>query len=292
MVASILAEAWAKVDFSRLLTDLAHYAPNVAAAGLILLAFWVCFIVLKRIALTYARAARLPGPVSGLLVGVIKYSVAAIALVTAAAQLKINVASLLTGMGLFGLAVSFAAQDTFANIISGVALVIDRPFKVGDWVEIDGIHAHVSSISLRTTTLSTLDNQTIVMPNKLMSQQRVINYTLMPRIRVRVPFGIAYKEDIRAARQVVLATLGGDGQVLAEPAPEVVVTGLGSSSVDMELRFWLEDASLQHRKLYEYTEKCKYALDEAGIEIPFPHLQLFVEKSEGLSEGAARLSGA
>ena len=122
------------------------------------------------------------------------------------------------------------------------------------------------------------------MPNKTLAQERIINYTLTPRIRVRVPLGVAYKEDISAARAVMLGTTQGDGRILTEPAPIVIVTGLGDSSVNLELRFWTEDPVLRFPLFWDYVEKCKKALDAANIEIPFPHRQLFLERSEGLAD--------
>lgn len=276
------------IDFAALVNNVVSYLPTflaqAVAAACVLAGFWLGFAIARRLLKLYFGGIGMPGPVSVLLVTLLRYAVLAVALVTAASQFDVNVSSLLAGLGVAGLAVSFAAQDTFGNIISGITLVIDKPFVVGDWVEVGGVHAHVTKIRLRTTTLSTFDNQTIVVPNKQIAQERIINYTLMPRIRVRVAVGIAYKEDIRTARQVILATLAGDQDVLAEPGPQVVVTGLGSSSVDLELRFWIEEAVRLWPKQWEYTEKCKYALDEAGIEIPFPHLQMFIERTQGLEQ--------
>lgn len=272
------------VDLQGLLNEAIRYLPNVIAAFVVLVVFWVGMVVLTRLLAVQLRRTDLPGATRDLLLKLLKYTIVVIALLAAAQQFDIKITSILAGLGVAGLAASLAAQETIANTIAGITLVLDKPFQVGDWVEIAGIHAHVESIRLRTTTLTTFDNQTIVIPNKLISQERIINYTLVPRIRVRVPIGIAYKEDIRQARQVLLATLTGDDDILAEPQPKVLVTGLGASSVNVELRFWIQNPPLQLSKQWEYTEKCKYALDEAGIEIPFPHLQLFLEQSRGLAD--------
>ncbi len=173
-------------------------------------------------------------------------------------------------------------------MISGVAIIIDRPFKQGDLISIADMRASVTEIRLRTTVLTTLDNETVVVPNKQLAQERVVNYTLTPRIRVCVPVGIAYKEDMQSAREVLLQTVEGDDRLLGDPRPTVLVKNLADSSVNLELRFWTEDSNLKFPLLWEYTEKCKRALDNAGIEIPFPHLQLFLENNEGLRLLAAR----
>jgi small conductance mechanosensitive channel len=144
------------------------------------------------------------------------------------------------------------------------------------------MHATVTQIRLRTTVLTTFDNETVVVPNKQISQERIINYTMTPKIRVKIPIGIAYKEDIDQARPALLGTLKGDTRILPVPTPMVIVSDLGDSSVNLQLRFWIENAMDQYAFVWEYTEKCKQALDRAGIEIPFPHLQLFVERTKGI----------
>ncbi len=291
-----LEDLWSSIDFVALLNQFISGVPALAAtlakAAAVLVAFWIGFRLVKRLLHLYAEQIRMPGAISDLLVTLLKYVVFVLAVVTAASQFGFEMTSVLAGLGVVGLAVSFAAQDTFGNIISGITLVVDKPFAVGDWVELGGIHAYVTRITLRTTTLTTFDNQSIVIPNKLILQERIVNYTLVPRIRARVPIGIAYKEDIRTARQVLLATLKDDADVLAEPSPQVVVTDLGASSINLELRFWIEDAPQQLPKQWEYTEKCKYALDEAGIEIPFPHLQFFLEQTAGLQSLADSIAAA
>ena len=127
----------------------------------------------------------------------------------------------------------------------------------------------------------------MVVPNKQVSQERIVNYTMTPNSRIKVPIGIAYKEDMQQARDIMLETVKGDDRILLDPAPNVIVTDLGESSVNMQLRFWTEDPLLKFNLMWEYTEKCKQAMDDAGIEIPFPHMQLFLEKSEGLQLLAA-----
>ena len=270
--------------FSTLYSKFIGYLPDLAVSILLVGVFWGLLLIARRLVQGALRRANVPDTMQSLVSRFVKYGVVILAAVTIAGQLRINVTSLVAGLGIAGLAISFAAQDTISNIISGITLVIDRPFGEGDWVQLGDTHAQVQKLRLRTTVLNTFDGETIVMPNANISQEKVVNYTLTPRSRVRVPVGIAYKEDIREARRVMLSTVEGDDRLEEEPEPVVVVTGLGDSSVNLELRFWATDAMQKFPLMWEYTEKCKRALDEADIEIPFPHLQLFLERSEGLSE--------
>ena len=186
-----------------------------------------------------------------------------------------------------GLALSFAAKDTIGNIISGITIIIDGLFKEGDWILMGDMHATVTDIRMRTTVLTTFDNETVVVPNQQLAQERIVNYTMTPKSRVKVSIGIAYKEDISRARNIMLETVKRDDRILTDPKPVVIVKGLGASSVNMQLRFWTEDPLLNFALRWEYTETCKVALDQAGIEIPFPHMQLFLEKTKGLQVLAA-----
>ncbi|MFH1571721.1 MAG: mechanosensitive ion channel family protein [Gemmatimonadota bacterium] len=260
----------------------AAYLPNVVAAVLLAALFWVVAAAVRQVMLAALRRASVNEGPAKMVVKVGRFIVFALGAVTIADQLGVNVTSMVAGLGVAGLALSFAAQDTVANFISGITLAVDRPFKVGDWVAIGDMDATVTEMRLRTTVLTTFDNETLVLPNKALAQERIINYTLTPRIRCRVSVGIAYKEKVVAARQVILATLAGDARVLPEPAPIVIVTELGDSSVNLQLRFWVDDPAQKFGMQWEYTEKVKAALDEAGIQIPFPHLQLFVEDTEAV----------
>ncbi len=201
-------------------------------------------------------------------------------------QLGVNITTLLAGLSIVGIAVGFASQDTVQNFISGVTILLDRPFSVGDQVEVDGTYGTVMEISLRSTRLRTLNDTVMVMPNVTMVNQKLINHAMLHHVRVQVPFGIAYKENMQSARETVLATLEGDSRIAATPEPKVVVTELGDSSVNMELRFYLEDAKTEVPMRFEYIEKAKSALDAKGIEIPFPHMQLFIDEAKGFENSS------
>ena len=279
-----------KLDVNAMLTKLVAYVPNLIAAVIMACIFWVILKLTKRVLSTAMRTAKVPEEASDIVVRFSGYVVIITAMLTIASQLGIKITSLLAGLGVVGLAISFAAQDTVANVISGITLIIDRPFKKGDWICVGDLHASVTEVKLRTTVLTSFDNETIVVPNKALAQERIRNFTLTPRIRVKVPIGIAYKENIQAAREVILVTIKDDKRILAIPVPTVIVAGLGDSSINLQLRFWTQDPLMQYSLQWEYTERCKRALDDAGIEIPFPHSQIFIERSSGLMELTKSLS--
>ncbi len=205
------------------------------------------------------------------------------------AQLGVNVTAIVAGLGITGLVLGFAAKDTLENFISGVTILLDRPFVVNDVIRIEEVYGSVHEISLRSTRVLTLGQRTLVVPNTLMINQKLINFSRAGLLRVDVDFGIAYKEDIEETRRRVLATVDGDDRVADDPAPDVVVTSLGESSVDLRFRFFVTDASLEYPLRFEYLEKIRKALGEPDIEIPFPHLQLQLDEAGAFEHSALKL---
>jgi small conductance mechanosensitive channel len=200
------------------------------------------------------------------------------------AQLGLNVTALIAGLGITGLALGFAAKDTLENFISGITILLDKPFRVGETVRIEDVYGTVEEISLRSTWIRTAQSQIMVMPNTLMINQKLINFSRHGVLRIDIDFGIAYKESIEAARAVVLGSLEGDDRILVDPAPDVVVTELDDSSVNVCLRMFVADARLEYPLRFEYLEKLREALRSADIEIPFPHMQLFIDGAKAFDQ--------
>lgn len=200
----------------------------------------------------------------------------------------VNITALIAGLSIAGIAVGFAARDSIENFISGVTVLVDQPFRVGDYIEIDGEYGQVDEITLRSTRIRTVRNEIMVLPNSEMITQRVINHTKRSLLRIDIPFGIAYKEYPSEAREVLLPLVEGDDRILSKPPPSVIVTEMSDSSVDMRLRFYISDPSKELPVRWEYTEKVREALREADIEIPFPHRQLFLDEAKAF-EGSKLL---
>ena len=183
-----------------------------------------------------------------------------------------QIAPVIGALGVLGLAVGLAAQDTFSNFIAGIILLMDRPFKIGDWVHIGGEYGKVEGLTLRTTRLRTLDNESIAIPNAVVAAGEIKNLSAGGPLRLRIPVGVAYRHDTREVRRVLEGVVAAHLKLLKDPAPAVLVTGLGDSSVDFTLVVWIAEHEIPHYPVVvaELTEAAKIALDEAGIEIPFP----------------------
>ncbi len=276
-----------------LLAFVVAVAPKLLAATLVLLAFYVLLRVLQPALRSVLGRAGIADALIHLLVdGVVRGAVWIVALVMAASQLGINVGAALAGLGVVGIAVGFAAQETIANMIAGFLIFWDRPFRVGDWITTQDRYGEVRDITLRTTRLRTHDNTYVVIPNKQVIGELLINHSMFGETRINVPIGIAYKESIDAAREAILDAMRGVDGVLSEPEPSVVVAELGDSSVNLMVRIWVAEAINEIPVRLRVVEASKKALDAAGIEIPFPHLQLFVDEvKERVWERMDRIRG-
>lgn len=201
----------------------------------------------------------------------------AIAVVLALDMLGVNVMPFVAGAGVLGVAIGFAAKDTLSNLIAGILLIIDRPFEIGDRIEVWSAPAGSASwgdvvdIGLRATKIKTTDNIIIVIPNNEIMKRDIVNYTLIStKIRVRINIGVGYNTSIEKAKAVILDVASAIGWVSDEPAPKVVVRNFGESSIDLQLRIWIEDARQRMNTISAITDQIKIAFDREGIEIPFP----------------------
>ena len=262
-----------------LVLAVAVFIPRLIVAGLFLGFFWLIYRGVRKVVVGSMGRAGVDPSIRDMLGHLIKWAIMGFGIVIACNQIGIQIAALLTGVSIIGLAVGFAAQETLANFIAGIVIFWDKPFKVGDWVDVEGTFGQVQRVTFRATRILTPAGEVVIFPNTHMLSKKLINNTTNPSIRVRVDIGIAYKESIDAARQVLLGLFAGDPRICADPAPAVAVIECGASSVNLALFFWVIDESIQRAIRAEYLEKAKNAFDAGGIQIPFPHMQLFLEQT-------------
>lgn len=287
-----IKQRFAQFEPQAVLDTVLRLIPDILAAAAVLLLFFIIFRLSRRpLRVVFERAGMHDKLVELLVESIYRYGLAAFGLVMAASQLGINVGAAIAGLGVAGIAVGFAAQDSLANVISGIIVFLDKPFIVGDWITVEDEYGKVTNITLRSTRIRTPRNSYVVIPNKRIIDTVLENHSKHGQLRVDVPVGIAYKEDIGKARKVILDAVGGLQGVLREPEADVVVDGLGSSSVNLVVRVWIDTADRRRKTLFSVVEASKLALDQAGIEIPFPHLQLFVDNVENeVWDGAMRFT--
>lgn len=264
------------LNIDELITKTVVYTPRVLVALFIMLVFWIAYrLAMRPMRLALSRTGMHEKLVELLVHSVFRYTMIAFALVMGLSQLGVNVGAAVAGLGVAGIAIGLAAQDTLSNTIAGFTVFWDKPFVVGDYITVAGEYGCVTDITLRSTRIRTPRNSYVVIPNKRIIDEVLNNDSKHGELRLDLPIGIAYKEDTYAAREALLKAMGKIEGIMKKPAPNVVVEGCGSSSVDLNLRIWVENAADRQTVYFEAMEEAKRALDAAGIQIPFPHLQLF-----------------
>lgn len=203
--------------------------------------------------------------------------------------LGISIGPFLAGAGVLGLALSLAAKDTLSNLFAGILLILDRPFKVGDRIELwslpaeTGTWGDVVEIGLRATRIRNPDNLIVIVPNNEIMMRDIVNYTASgPDIRLRIPLAIAYDADVELAKKLILEAIEDIDGIKREPNPVVIVRRFGESAVDLELRVWIDDA--RHRRSIgdEVTGRVKTRFSEGGVEIPYPKRDLYIKEMPDL----------
>ncbi len=201
----------------------------------------------------------------------------------------IETASFAAVLAAAGLAVGLAFQGTLSNFASGIMLLVFRPFKVGQVIRVAGEVGTVDEIELFTTTLNTPDNRRLILPNSSIFGATIENLTHHDQRRVNVDVGTDYGADVDETRSVLEKCVQDIPGVLAEPTPQVFLSGLGASSVDWQIRVWAETSDYWNVH-QETVRRVKMALDNAGIGIPFPQMDLHLDKDAlgALQSGSGR----
>jgi small-conductance mechanosensitive channel len=188
-------------------------------------------------------------------------------------QFGVNIAAVTAALGLGGLAFSLAARDTIADAIAGFIILVDRPFRIGDRIEIQGVGTwgDVADIGLRTTRIRTRDNRMVIVPNSVIGANQVINYTYPdPRYRIETHVGIAYGTDIETARRVIIQAVEKVEGVLPDRPVDALYNEMGDFAMVFRVRWWIESYVDTRRVIDRVHTALQHALDEAGIESPFP----------------------
>ena len=250
---------------------------KAVGAAAILLGGVITITILNRVAL------RIFGPRLGsqgvmVLKKLIRYLGFAFACILALNQIGLNLGAILGAAGVAGIAIGFAAQTSLSNIISGFFLIGERPFELGDIIEVDGISGTVDTIGLLSLTLRTFDNRSVRIPNETLVKTNVTNVTRHPIRRFNLDVGVAYDENIGHVLSVLRDVSEKNLQCLDEPESLIIFTGFGDSSLNFRLGAWClqEDYGVLRNTL---PRELKERFDEEGIEIPFPHMTLAAGKA-------------
>ncbi|BAZ94568.1 mechanosensitive ion channel protein MscS [Thiohalobacter thiocyanaticus] len=201
----------------------------------------------------------------------------AVVIIAALDHLGIQTTSLLAVLGAAGLAVGLALKDSLANFSSGVMLIVFRPFREGDYVEAGGVAGTVENVGIFATTMLTPDNREIIVPNGQIYGGTITNVTARETRRLDLVVGISYSDDIRKARELVMEIINQEERILKDPAPVVNVAALGESSIDLNVRPWVNKGDYWNVRA-DLLETIKTRFDENGISIPFPQQDVYMHE--------------
>ena len=219
------------------------------------------------------KSSKFEPTVANFLSNIVKYALWAVVLVTVLSQFGVETASILAALGGMALAVGLALQGTLSNVASGVMILVQRPFVVGEAISVDRFTAVVQRIGLFTTELKQFDGLFVMVPNAELWNQPIVNLNRHTTRRIELIVGIGYGDSMKEAREALLSLAAAGERVLDDPEPQAFVASLDDSSVGIGLRVWC--ATSDYMALtWDLTEAAKARFDEAGISIPFPQREI------------------
>ena len=264
---------------ARIQVWLAQYGLNVVGAVVILVLGWLAARIARNVLSKVMRRVKVEDALVSFVASLTYVTVMAFVVIAALSKLGIQTASFIAVLGAAGLAVGLALQGSLANFAAGVLIITFRPIRVGDYIEAGGATGLVEQIEIFTTTLKTVDNRKVILPNAKLTSDKIINYTANDTRRVDLVIGVSYQADLDKAGEVILDTLRSDERVLTDPAPQVAVSELADSSVNFVVRPWVKTPDYWD-VYFGATKAIKQRLDAEGIGIPFPQRDVHLYQTQ------------
>ncbi|MBB5705968.1 mechanosensitive ion channel family protein [Sphingopyxis panaciterrulae] len=247
------------------------------AAGILAVGLWLAFFISNAVRRQAARHPRIDETLGSFFALVVRYAIIAFVVIAVLQKFGVQTASLVAALGAGALAIGLALQGALGNVASGIIIAFMRPYRIGDFVEINGLEGEVTDLDLFFTQLQTLDDKHVHVPNSQAVSNPIVNFSRDGVRRCIIVFGIGYDDDIDQAVAVIRAILTADPRTASEPPPWIGVDELGEYSVNLSARAWVGIADyFQYRA--DMLHRVKEAFDREGIDIPYPHA---VEMSKG-----------
>lgn len=264
---------------------LIQYAVNIVAAIVILI---IGSIVARVVGNALNRVMKLRGidaTVADFLSAIVRYGVLAFTFIAVLGRVGVQTTSVIAVLGAAGLAVGLALQGSLSNFAAGVLLVIFRPLRVGEYVDLGGVAGTVDQVQIFSTTLRTSDNKTIVVPNGKIIAGNIINYSREPNRRVDIVVGVAYNADIDVVKKVLGDVIAADKRIMHAKGVTVRLNEMAPSSLNFVTRSWTTNAEYWN-VYFDLMENFKRALDANNIGIPFPQMDVHLYRTEDASAKA------
>ena len=252
----------------QVLTDIGIIAATLAVG-------WMSIRILLRIEKKALERSKLDEVLHLFILKGTKITLWVVLIVAMLPKVGISPASLVAVLGAGGAAIALALKDSLSNVAGGIIILITKPFSRGDTIEIGEITGVVDNIDLLTTQLHTFDNKLITVPNGTVTNSVLINYSGADKRRVDCTFGISYETDISEAKGILARVAASHPEILNDPEPNIGVSSHGANAVQLDLKVWCSTESYYDVKYY-LEEKVKLAFDEAGINIPYPQMDVHI----------------
>lgn len=256
------------------------YGLDLLGALVILIAGWaLAGWVRRRLLRVLDRTPRVDQTLRPVIASVVRYAILVFVVIAVLARFGVQTTSVIALLGAAGLAVGLALQGTLQNIAAGIMLLFLRPFRVGDYIDAEGLSGTVGEIGLFTTEMRTYQGIYLEVPNAKLWNRAILNYSRVEARRLDIVVGISYGDDIDKAQAALLDLMTSDSRANAEPEPQVMVKELADSSVNLNLRCWAAPGDYWGL-LFDLNKAIKQRLDAEGITIPFPQRDVHLYKTE------------
>lgn len=254
---------------------LMEYSPRLISATILFVIGWWAIKLIKKVIMQVMVKREMEPTLSKFLADILIWTLKILLFVTVISRLGVENSSFVAIIGAAGLAVGLSLQGSLSNFAGGVLIIMFKPFKVGDFIEAQGVSGTVKQIQIFVTQLATVDNQIIFVPNGILSNGTIINYTYATTRRADLTIGISYSSDIKKAKDVIVEILNNHPMILKDPEPMVLVKDLAESSINLAVRPWsaIDDFFVMRS---DVLEQIRNAFNKEGIEIPFPQRELHI----------------
>lgn len=270
-----LMEKW----FSQLWDWFLSFLPNLIATILVLILGWWLSKVICKIVINAMKRSKADITVVSFLKSTLNIILKILVIVSAASTLGFDMTGIITALGAAAVAIGLALKDSLANVASGVLIIINKKFKVGDYLETEGLKGKVTKIEMMHTVLQTYDNKEITIPNSRLISNNITNYFVLEERRVDVLVGISYNDDIDKAKKVIWNIIHGQKNVLQERSNDIVVDNLGDNSVILAVKVWCKSENYWS-VLAEMNEKIKKEFDANNISIPYNQVDIHIQNND------------
>jgi small conductance mechanosensitive channel len=253
----------------------AYWLRVVGAIVIFVVGRWLAKLISKLVGKAMTKA-RVDATLTSFVENLCHIALLVFVVIAAISNLGVETGSFAVVVGAAGLGIAFALQGSLANFAAGVMLILFKPFKVGDYVELAGTAGTIKEIQIFNTILTSPDNVRVIIPNGQVTGNNVLNYTVNGTRRIDLVVGVSYEDDLKKTQQVIEGVLAEDSRILKDPPATVAVCELGDSSVNFVVRPWVKADDYWDVR-FDTTRKLKLALDKNGITIPFPQRDIHMK---------------